>query len=112
MKFYPSITKNDIPADDRPAWLYLSRILKNEPEKGITADQVFESFMEQVRKVYPELPSKMVWGNYLIAEFFEHRISLSIDYENKDEMMAEIIKIAKEQNLVVFEPKSEKIHRP
>ncbi|RKM97706.1 hypothetical protein D7036_20370, partial [Aquimarina sp. BL5] len=110
--YYPSITKNEIPENDFQAWHYLSRIMKEEPEKSEVKNEISVVFIKQLEKSYPMLPTKMVWGNYLISEIFENRISLSIDYENKNEMISEIVKIAKKYNLVVFEPKSEKIYRP
>jgi len=112
MKFYPSITKNEIPENDRKAWIYLSKLMRNEPEKGQDENQIFKNFVKELEEKFPMLSTKMVWGNYLISDVFENRISLSIDYDDKDEMMSEIVKIARTNDLVVFEPKPEKIYRP
>jgi len=112
MKFYPSITKNEIPENDRKAWIYLSKLMRNEPEEGQDENQIFKNFVKELEEKFPMLSTKMVWGNYLISDVFENRISLSIDYDDKDEMMSEIVKIARTNDLVVFEPKPEKIYRP
>jgi len=114
MKYCIKIVRNDLISrfdKDRAAWFYLAFHLETFGIKSL--DLV--KFAEKINQRFPELPNKMVWGNYLIPSVIDKNfIDFDIDAspEQIDEIVAYIIQCSNEQGLAVFEGKKNKIHRP
>ncbi|MDR2146485.1 MAG: hypothetical protein LBE91_08520 [Tannerella sp.] len=113
MKYSIIVIRNEIISrfdKDRAAWWYVGfHLKKNETQ---AADLV--GFAEKINQRFPELPNKMVWGNYLIPTIDENFLVFDIDAspEQIDEIVLYIIQQANEQGLAVLDGKKEKIYRP
>jgi hypothetical protein len=93
---------------DRAAWFYIGLRYKRT---GIQAADLVE-FSKMVNQQFPELPSKMVWGNYLIPDIDENDVNFQIDAspEKISEIEQFITQQALEQGFAVLV--GEKILRP
>lgn len=111
MKSDLQIIRNEIISrfeKDRAAWWYIGFHYK---QTGIQATDLVE-FAEKICKQFPELPNKMVWGNYLIPKIDENDISFMIDAspEKIDEIESFITEKALEHGFAVLA--GEEILRP
>lgn len=109
MKYNLCVTRNVVPDEHRPAWLYLVEMI--ESRKNVKSADLIE-FAEKVHQQFPDLPNKMVWGNYLIPDIDENFVLFDIDFPQVDEIISCIRKLAKDYSLVVFDGKQDKIYRP
>ncbi len=93
---------------DRAAWWYIAYHYK---QTGIQAADLVE-FAKKVNRQFPELPDKMVWGDYLIPDIDENDINFQIDAspEKTDEIKRFIIHQALEHGFAVLA--GEEILRP
>ena len=113
MKYGLQIIRNEIISrfdKDRAAWWYVGFHL----EKFGTQASDLIGFAEKINQKFPELPNKMVWGNYLIPTIDENWLCFEMDAspEQIDEIVMYIIQLANEQGLAVLDGKKEKIYRP
>ena len=99
MKNSVGITRNIIPKNDRQAWFFYVEML--EKRKNTKATDMVE-FAEKVCQQFPDLPNKMVWGNYLIPNIDEDFADFSIDYHEPDEIIEFVKQLAKEYGFVAW----------
>lgn len=107
MKSEISVTRNAIPDKDRNAWLHYVKLVENRKN---TKAPDFVAFAEKVFQLYPQLPNKMVWGSYLIADIDEDFMDFQIDHDNANEIVEHIIQLANEHGYVAWA--NGKIYRP
>lgn len=109
MKFSIIIAdKSVLAASDRKTWLEISKRL-SEPNSSV-ADGLKE-VIESIKAKFPELPNKMVWGNYLIFEEYSDFFSMEIDYADMESLKKEVLDIALPKGFVVLIGKENKIYR-
>jgi hypothetical protein len=99
MKSDIAVSRNNIPAGDRSAWLFFVRMYENR-KNSKAAD--FIEFAEKVCRQFPHLPDKMVWGNYLIPDIDEDFVEFHIDSPNPDEIKFFVRKLAREHGFVCW----------
>ena len=113
MKYSVVVIRNEIISrfdKDKAAWWYVAFHL----EKFETQAPDLIKFAEKINQQFPELPNKMVWGNYLVPTIDENCLVFEIDAspEQIDEIVLYIIHQANEQGFAVLDGKKDKIYRP
>ncbi|WP_282148326.1 hypothetical protein [Algibacter lectus] len=109
MKYSIIISEKELLKDsDKITWIGISKKLD---QKKTDATESLKNVIKLISLQFPELPNKMVWGNYLIFEEYEKIVVIDIDYENIDSIKNEILNIVLNEDLAVLIGKENKIYR-
>lgn len=109
MKFSIIIAeKKVITQSDTKTWIDIS---KNLNQNNTDATPILKNTINLIKSKFPEIPNKMVWGNYLIFEEYENIVAIDIDFDNIELIKTEILLIALSNDLAVLIGKENKIYR-
>lgn len=100
--------KNILTESDIKSWIAISKKLG---QANVKATSNVKNTIELIQSRFPEIPNKMVWGNYLIFEEHEDFAVIDIDYDNIEKLKNEVLNIALNNNLAVLIGKENKIYR-
>ncbi|QCW98867.1 hypothetical protein FGM00_01550 [Aggregatimonas sangjinii] len=100
--------KNILVDSDTKSWIEISKKLE---QNKVESTSNIKKVIKRIQSRFPEIPNKMVWGNYLIFEEHENIAVIDIDYNNLEKLKQDVLNIALNNNLAVLIGKENKIYR-
>ncbi|TDQ11503.1 hypothetical protein [Pedobacter metabolipauper] len=110
MKYSIIVALSDsIAPTDYKAWTDIGKKIQQPPT---VLNAVLKDAAQEIARSFPDLPSSIVWGNYLVFDEHGDFFVIDIDFENVELIRDTVFHVAEKRGLTVLIGKENKIYRP